>query len=369
MASSLMKSYNRTLIAIVLGNMFVNICLSITGNKIFASLNMPQWLTTLLSILVVIVLLLVIGEVTPKSIALMYAEKIAVRVSGPVTLLRKILNPLIIMLEKTFAVILDILGRKKSMPLQPEEYSTYLDMAYAIGAFSESETELMNNIFSLRKKNVAKILRDRVNIQCINKNSQIAEIAKIIQESRQAYYPVIDKDIDDSVEFLSARDFYLIPADAREKKLTSAMFSAVFIPENTSLTKALRELKKQKVPTAIAVDEYGGVSGIIYAKDIYRELLGVSDREFEKEKWHIKKTAPGCWILSGHITIDELRSITSIKLPETEANTLNGLFHEINENIPEKGSKIDLDNICIEVLKVEHNTIIEAILSIKDGGK
>lgn len=363
-ASKLMKSYNRTLIALVLGNMFVNIGLSITGNELFGKFELSPFLSTLLSIFVVIVLLLIFGEVTPKTLALLNPEYISEKVSGIVSLMRKVLTPLIIVLEFTFSTILDLLGRRKDQPLNPEEYSSYLDMAYAVGAFSDDETQLLGNIFSLRESSVGLIMKSRVDVECIKAKVTPQKVATMIQKERELYYPVIDKDLDDAETFLSARDFYLTSLNQREKWTDNATFKAIYIPESTSLTKALGELKKHKVPVALVVDEYGGVTGSVQLKDIYEELFGDIRTEFEQPDWQIRKKDESTWLLSGQITLQDITEMTGVEFEDTPLNTLNGLFYEIHEKVPRRGSVINLKGVKIKALKVKNNRIIEAEMKL-----
>jgi len=365
-ASNLMTSYNKTLIALVLGNMFVNIGLSITSNELFGMMNLSPILSTLLSIIIVIVLLLIFGEVTPKTIALLFPEYFSEKISGIVSLMRKVLNPLITLLEKTFSSILDLLGRKNSEPLNSDEYSSYLDMASAIGAFSDEETQLLSNIFALRENNVNRIMTSRVDIQCINHKTPHTELTSFIQKTRELYYPVMNKDLDDAESFLSVRDFYLTPINQREGWKTNATFKAIYIPEGTSLTKAFREMKKNKVPVALAVDEYGGVTGSITLKDIYAELIGNINTEFEQPDWQIKKTGKNKWLLSGQMTLQDINEITGVSFEDTPLNTLNGLFYKTHKTLPQPGSILTINGARIKALKIQNNRIIEAELKIKE---
>lgn len=363
-ASFLMKSYNRTLIALVLGNMFVNIGLSITGNELFGQLELSPLMSTLLSIFVVIVMLLIFGEVTPKTLALLNPEYISEKVSGIISIMRKFLTPLIFVLEYTFSFLLDLLGRRKDKPLNPEEYSSYLDMAYAVGAFSDEETELLGNIFSLRESSIGLIMKSRVDICSVKTASDPKELSGIIQKERELYYPIIKNDLDDAKSFLSARDFYLTSLDKRKNWMDEATFKAIYIPESTSLTKALGEMKKKHVPVALVVDEYGGVTGSVKLKDIYEELFGDIRSEFEQPTWQIRKTGDKIWLLSGQIILQDITEITGIEFEYTPLNTLNGLFYELHEKVPRKGSVLNLKGIRIKALKVKNNRIIEAELKI-----
>jgi len=363
-ASSLMKSYNRTLIALVLSNTFVNVGVSMTGDALFAFLSLSIWLSTLLAIVISIVLLLIFGEVTPKTLARLHPEYISQKVSGTVLFIRTALTPLIVVLEKIFSYILDIIGREESSPLNAKEYSSYIDIANTIGAFTIDESKLLGNIFALRESSVTIIMKSRVDLKTINIKDSQKKITKIIQQERELYYPVVSKDLDDSDSFLSARDFYLAHDKKRSEWIKKSTFPAIYIPEHTSLTKALTEMKKNNIPIALVVDEYGGVTGTIKLNDIYQELIGDINSEFEIPDWQIKKLSKGKWLLSGQITLEDITEMTGVEFNATPLNTLNGLFYEMEEKVPLEGESLKINNAIIEVLKVRNNRIIEAELMI-----
>ena len=363
-AAFLMNSYNKTLIALVLGNMFVNIGISLIGDEIFNYLHLPLWLKTVLSMCSVIILLLIIGEITPKTLALLYREKFSEKVSGFVMLMRIVFLPLITILEKSFAFALDMLGRKQSAPLSPDEYSAYIEMANSIGAFSSRETHLLAGVFSLREKQVALVMKPRVDIKIVSQKDSEEEINRTIQSIKEIYIPVVEEDLDDAEKFLSARDFYLTPQPQRKNWLKYATFKVHFIPEHTTLTKALREMKKHKIPIALVVDEFGGVVGDIRIKDIYKEIFGNIAEEFETPDWQVKKVSDTKWVFSGQMTLSDIEKITKVKFPDNSLNTLNALFYEKLEKVPEKGYVININNMKIRALKVKNNRIVEVELSL-----
>jgi CBS domain containing-hemolysin-like protein len=357
-------SYNKTLIALVLGNMFVNSALSMTGNELMAHLSNSPVMTTVLSIIVSIILLLLVGEITPKSFALIYPEAISQYSSGIIFLMRKLLSPFIFIIEKTFSVILDILGRKESQPLNQEEYASYLDMAYSVGAFSGEETKLISNIFTLRDLKISSVMRARIDIVSIKRGITPDKISEQIQKSHEMFYPVIENDIDDSEKFISARDFYLTPETDRKNWKKLSTFPAIFIPENTSLTKGLALMKKSKVPAALVTDEYGGITGMVKLKDIYEELLGDVNAEFEDADWQIRKTGKQSWIFNGNIPLQEIKDLTGVECDDFPVNTLNGLFCEVNNDLPCSGDSIEYKGMQIKAVKVDNNRIVEAELNI-----
>ena len=358
------SSYNKTLIALVLGNMFVNSGLSITGNELMSTLKYSPVMTTVLSIVISIIMLLLVGEITPKSFALIYPDVISQSCSGVIAFLRKILSPVIFIIEKVFSVILDLLGRKESQPLNSEEYASFLDMAYSVGAFSGEETELISNVFNLRSMSVNSVMRARVDIVSVKKSMTPEKVADKIQKAHELFYPVVEKDVDDAEMFVSARDFYLIPPEKRSDWRNLSTFPAVFIPENTTLTKALAVMKRNSVPVALVTDEYGGITGMLKLKDIYEELIGDVNSEFEDADWQIRKTGPDTWIINGNIPLQEIEELVGFEIEERQVNTLNGLFCEVSDDIPVTGKSVVYKRVKIKAVDVENNRIVKAELQL-----
>jgi CBS domain containing-hemolysin-like protein len=168
---------------------------------------------------------------------------------------------------------------------------------------------------------------------------------------------------------MSARDFYLLTGEERREWQKKASFDAVCIPENTSLTKALAEMKKGEVPVALVIDEYGGATGVLKLKDIYEELIGDVNSEFEIPYWQVRKTGKNSWILSGNVPIQDIEEITNTEIEDITTKTLTGLFCEVSGKMPETGDTAVYKNLIIKVLQVTDNRIVSAELKKKSNIK
>ncbi len=379
----LMSSYHRTLVALILGNMFVNIGLSVTNRQIMANLNFGELGTFLITMLVSIVLLLIFGEVTPKTVALYFAEPVSDWVARPLWWFRWAASPLITVIDRVCSAILDLFGRKQSQPLNREEYSSYLEIALARGAFSGEETELLGDAFSLIEQTVAEAMTPRVEIVTVQRDTDGGKLGKIIRKAGMPFLPVVDEDLDDTQFLLSAKDFFMLDENERKDWIKSdCVFKAIFVPENSTLTKALATLRNNATTVGLAVDEYGGVSGIITIEDIYEEMVGDIEDEHETPQWEIRQTGKNTWLFDGMITLSDLEKILDWDFPEDiEAFTLNGLFSEKLDRIPEDGDKIKVDGIefhAEEVVKMRVKRVFARIYNramagpeppSKSGGK
>ena len=365
LAAELMgEAYNRTLIVLILGNMFMNASLTLIDDEIMNSLGLDGVELMLASIIVSTVFLLALGEMIPKSIALMFPEKISESISGIIWGLRKILHPLIVVIERVLSLALDAIGRKESEPLSHEEYASYLDMAQLVGAFSGEETELISNALLMRERSVSSIMTSRVDVATIEKGASTETIQKTIRGSRELFYPIVEEDMDDCEAFLSAKDFFLLREDERRAWREKATIPGVFLPENASLTQSIRTMRERNAPAALVTDEYGGIVGMVRAKKIQEELVGDISSEFEEDAPLITATSPTSWQAAGSLSLEALSEATGIDFDDVASNTLNGFFSELTGRIPKQGDIVRFENLTITVLEEHNNRIIKARLDV-----
>lgn len=359
LASELMEGgYGRVLAALVLGNMFANSALSMTGEMILGRFELSPFVASSVSITLSVLFLLMFGEITPKAFAITRPEYVSERVSGFVSTLRWLLSPLLWVLESVFSLVLDVLGRRKSPPLSREEYAAFLEMGVSSGAFSEDESELLRDVFRLRSVSVGAVVRGRVDVSCVSLGSTSREVASKIRAGREMFYPVVEHGIDDAVGFLSARDFFL-GSRVERSDWASSLIPVVYIPEGTTLIKAFSALKRECVPVGLAVDEYGGVTGVVYLKDIYGELVEEAELGEVSAEWQTRRLGKGRWLLSGTLSLEDVSDLSGVDFSEIGSNTVNGLFCELLDRMPESGDVVLFCGMRFKALRVARNRVVE----------
>ena len=359
--SKLMTSYSYTLILLIFCNMLVNTALTLVTDKFFHSqLDLDPVYEQIITIVFAVVVLLIFGEVVPKTVSLLYSHKITNAVAIPILYLRKALFPIIWIMDKFFSAILNWIGRKKTRALNSEEYESYIEISAAAGAFSKSEQELLTSVFNLRDHIAEEVMTARVNLSPIWVTTPHHDVAKRTKRKKQEFYPVVTKDIDDSERILSTKEFFFIPPEERSEWLERSTFPATMIPANVSLTKVLNTLKSENVPAALVIDEYGRTIGMISARDIYTLLVGEVETVYDKAEYSLEQTGAESWIIKGMIPLFELEEAFEIKIPEEyESNGLNGLFCEILGRLPRLGDSIRIHNIKLVAEKISHRRVTE----------
>lgn len=367
-AASLMRGYERTLIILILGNMFVNTGISMLSDNLISQLGMRAWLSTIISVVFAIVVLLVFGEVSPKTIALANAEAVSIRVAPAVLLIGKLLSPLISLSNLICGLILTAVGRVKPNPLEPDEYASYIDIASGIGAFSPAETKLLKDAFRIRELPVAKIMTGRIDVPTVSKNMSAEAVEAVIVGRRWQYIPVVDKDIDDAEKILSAKKFAAMPPGTEAGWISGeCLIPAVFIPENASAVQALEEMRRAGSTVALVADEYGGVAGFIERDDIYDELIDGLDDEHERPEDEIRQVGTNVWRLKGGVDIGELNDAVGCRLTDgPAAGPVNGFFIEKLDRLPKKGDKVRFGDALVTALKVARHRVVEAELVLPE---
>ena len=356
----LMSTYHYTLIALILGNMFVNVGISMVEDEIIQSLAVNKLLSEIISVFLAVFLLLIFGEITPKAIALAHTDRLALKLARPIRMLRFVMMPLIRFVSGCFARILDLLGRRHSEPLSPEEYAAYLSASYCGGAFSPAEKELLESALRINTKQVIDVMTGRVDILTVSRYDEAEVIGATLRRSRQSYFPVIAEDIDDADYLLLTKRFFMLtPDERRDWQHSDAVIPVRFIPEHTSVLQALAHLVREKVSAALVTDEYGRIAGLVTREDIFAEMIGDIDDEYDRPDYTATRTGDEAWSFSGMIPCYFFEETTGWKLPdELESTTVNGLFAELSGRLPRPGDTLRLDRLVFRAESVAKRRVI-----------
>ena len=368
----LMDSQSRTLITIIFCNMFVNSMVSMLDEALLEKLHLSPAATLAASAFSGIVILLLLGEVTPMTIAYVFSDKWAETAARPVYYAYRILTPLTALVEHACNGILDLLGHARNVGLKPEEYLSFIENGVERGSFTAEEGKLMKETIALRRKTVESVMRTRSELYYITPEDTPETIRNIIRKHAMPYLPVSrDKRLDNADAILSARLFFSLPEEARKNWLHSACVQdhALFIPEASTLEKALRTLKKARAYAALAADEYGAVSGLITQEDIFSELAGRSVELDEQTEFDVVKVGPNQWMFDGMATLEFLKSSLSLKIApgRFSASTLNGIFCELQGSIPQQGDSVSFDHVTMYAHAVSGNRISRMLVTLEPG--
>lgn len=356
---------HRLLTTILIGNNAVNVAASAIAARMAFEIFQGYDIGTTSSYavgtvtLVMTFLILVFGEVIPKSMATRNSVLIARTVIYPIYWCSIIFRPIVIILD----FIPKITGKIKQTPsVTEEELMTFVEVVEEEGEIKEAEKELIHNIFEFDDTNASEILTPRADMYVIEADEPL-DLRDIVA-SGYTRIPVIEESIDNVVGILNVKD--LLAHQANGQTITDVrklMRTPYFVPEHKKLDKLLRQFKKRKSHMAIVVDEHGGISGLITLEDAIEELVGEIRDETDKEEPLIIRQKNRDWVVLGKADIDEVNDVIKMNIPDSaEYDTFSGYILEQIGRIPSENEKITIGDFEIIVKSMDGNRIKEYIV-------
>ncbi|MEJ2156934.1 MAG: hemolysin family protein [Desulfobacteraceae bacterium] len=356
---------HRLLTTILIGNNAVNVAATAIAAGITVDLfknheTLPASSYAVGTVTVVMTfLILVFGEVIPKSMATRNSVLIARMVIYPIYWCSILFRPIVIFLD----FIPKITGRIKQTPaVTEEELMTFVEVVEEEGEIKEEEKELIHKIFEFDDTNASEILTPRADMFVIDANEPLD--LKMIVSSGYTRIPVIEESIDNVVGILNVKD--LLASLAKGQDTTNArriMRPPYFVPEHKKLDSLLRQFKKRKSHMAIVVDEHGGISGLITLEDALEEIVGEIRDETDKEEPLIVRQKNKDWIVLGKADIDEVNDVIEMNIPDSaEYDTFSGYILEQIGRIPAENEKFTFGRFEVIVKSMDGNRIKEYIV-------
>ena len=373
LALRLSESYDKLLSTILVGNNIVNIAMSSISTILFIKLltdTSAASYATAISTAVITVIVLIFGEISPKSLAKDHPEAIAIAFAPFLKFLCFILTPInaLFMLWKK---LLSKVFKSKTVDTVTEgEVLTLIDEAHEDGSIDEYNKELIENIFDFDDLSAGEIATHRTDLVMLSMEDTAEEWDDTINNSRFSRYPVYGERVDDIVGILDARAYLRLDNKDREHVMETAVRPAYFIPENVKLDVLFRNMKEAKEFFAVVLDEHGGMSGVITMNDLIECLVG----EFNNEPTEEEETEPefvqlddACWTVRGDSLISDVNKKLGTAIDEDEADTLSGYVLGLKGEIPEDGTtfEIETEALIIKALVIKDHTVEKTEITIK----
>ena len=351
---SLAADYDIVLSTILIGNNIVNIASTSIATLFFTGiLGDNSDLGATVSTIVMTIVVLVFGEITPKTVAKEKAESYAVIVTPAVKFFVFLFYPLNMFFRGWKAVLNKIFGLGKFDTVTEEELKTYVDEAHTGGEIDENESELIRSSIEFDDLYISDILTPRVDVEAVEKYWKLSDIEKIFKESRYSRLPVYIGDIDHIVGIIHYQDFEEIYKRGL-KSLRTIIKPAPTVSPDTKISKVLRILQKSKTHLAVVVDEFGGTAGIVTLEDIIEELVGEIWDEHDEEQIDIEQVGENEYLVDGSASVDTVFEYFDVpENEESQITTVNGWVMENTDKIPEVGDSFEYDCLSVTVESVE----------------
>ncbi|MEE8168738.1 MAG: hemolysin family protein [Candidatus Hydrothermarchaeales archaeon] len=351
----LLKHPNRLLATILVGNNIVNIAAAAIATslaiKVFSNWGIGIATGT------ITLLVLVFGEMTPKSIAAGKAERISLLIARPIRLLVGLLYPVVRALVFITTPLVKRLGGEPrfSMLLTEEEIKMMVSVGEEEGVIETEEKEMIHGIFEFGDTEAKEIMAPRIDIVGINTDASLEEAQDLVLQSGHSKIPTYEETIDNIIGIVHARD--LLRALKDKKQLKDIMRPAYYVPETKKLDELLSELKERKTQLAIVVDEYGGTAGLVTVEDIVEEIVGEIMDEYDVEEIPVQKLDENTAIIDAKLNLKDLNEALEMALSEEEFDTVGGLIFNVLGKIPAVGEKIVIDGVVLSVERMRGRRI------------
>ncbi len=309
------------------------------------------------------ILHIVLGELAPKSIAILKAEKVSLFVAIPLRIFFIIFKPFIWVLNEMSNLILKTIGIKVEDTLEihtEEELKQIVKSSLKFGNIELGKEKLLQNVFDFSQITVKQVMVPRNKIVAVDKGITLEQMLSRFESEGYSRIPVYDTTIDDIIGIVYAKDLLLqMKAKTGEKlDILKIIRKPLFVKETQKIHEVLKIMQKEKVHLAIVIDEFGGTAGLLTIEDILEELVGEIQDEFDEEQPLIRKLSNTEFELSGITTIDEIVETLNIDLPKSkEYETIGGLVSFLSGRIPQKGERFYFDQFYIEVVSANKRIV------------
>jgi CBS domain containing-hemolysin-like protein len=351
-AYELLQDPGTLLTTLLAGNTIANVASSVVATSI--ALNFfPRHTGEVVAFLGATALVLIVGEIAPKTLAVRYADQWALRVAGTVRVVSAVLTPLVRVLSLAGTAIVRPFGGAITprAPLVTEDQLRFLvQVGEEEGVLEEKEREMIHSIFEFGDTLVREVMRPRVDLVAVPAKATINEALGLVMEYGHSRLPVYEGSIDHVIGVVYVRD--LLPALRQgrfEQPVADVQRPPFFVPETKKVDELFREMQRRKVSMAIVVDEYGGTAGLVTMEDLLEEIVGEIQDEYDLEEKPIQLLDDRTALVNGRTSVAEVNETLGLELPVEDVDTIAGLIYALAGHVPVQGETVSVPGTELRV--------------------
>lgn len=350
----------KLLSTILVGNNIVNILATSISTALFTSL-IPGARGVAIATGLMTILVLIFGEITPKTIAANNSEKTALVVSKPIRLIIILLTPIVLIFDIVTNIIFKILRINKDTeePMITEaELKTMVNVSHEEGVLEVEEKEIIHNVFQFRDMQARQAMIQRVDMICIEAKESYEEIVNKFKVEKLSRMPVYNENIDDIVGIINIKDIAFLTNEEIESFDIKKYIREPFLTyEFKKITQLLDEMKNEKTQIAIVVDEYGGTSGLLTIEDLVEEIVGDIEDEYDNGELEIQQISDNEYIVEGSSKISDVNELVGIKLESDEFDSVGGFIIGYLKRLPDENEVIEFEEVKLCIDELDKNRI------------
>jgi putative hemolysin len=358
LVAAMLQHPTNLIITFLVGHEIVHVALAVAVTSI--ALLMYGEGGEYVAIVATTALLLLCGEVTPKSLAVRYPERASRLVAWPLHACVAVIAPLRWGLRKLVDAVMGAHTERPIALITTEEFKTLVELSEGEGIIDQRERHLIQRVFAFAGHRVSQIMTPRTDIFALDVDEALTTALSKIKDNRFSRIPVYEDTIDHITGLLYAKD--LLPYSRQpqlEAKLRDLLHPVFFVPESKQIDDLLREFQRNKVHMAIVVDEYGGVSGLVTMEDALEELVGEIVDEFDTEEVLCRQIDAQTYVVSARLPLDEFNAKLGVAIPPGDADTIGGHVFHLFGKLPKRGEAVSAHGLIFTIEHIKGTRILE----------
>lgn len=365
--NKILDHYSKMISAILIGNNIVNLSASSLATTLAIRISIPVGIAT--GILTVLVLLC--GEIVPKTWAKLYSEKLSLLYSGIIYTLMFLLTPVIFIVDKISNVLLRLLHvdpNKKPSLMTENELKTYVDVSHEDGVIESEEREMIYNVFDFSDALAKDIMIPRINMITVDVNDSYQEVLEIFRESMYTRLPVYQDDKDNIIGLINIKDF-ILTENAAAFSVQNILRDAHYTYEFKKIADLMYEMREKTTNVAFVLNEYGATVGMITLEDLLEEIVGeIRDEYDEDEEELIQELDAHTYLVEGSMKLDDINDALDTDLNSEDYDSIGGIIIEHLDRLPEDDEEVTLDDgIRLKVQGIDQNRIIKVLMTLPEA--
>jgi putative hemolysin len=362
----IMENLDRVLLTVLVANRVTSI-VAVAFLADIATTMLGERAGLIAAIIVMTVLLLIFGEILPKSIAKEHAESLSIRYAGIVYALMKLLSPITTLFNAVKERVAKWFTNGTVVPaVTEEEIKVMIDLSEEEGIIDNKEKELIHRSLDFDEILVGEIFTPRSDMVAVEVNQPIEAIRDVFLEEKYSRIPVYEEDIDNVIGILSESDFFSELVQQKDINIRALLRKPLFVMESMKISDLLPELQKSRVHMAIVIDEFGGTAGLITLEDIIEQIVGEIWDEHDEAVKNIQQIDENSYEFNAELPLDEFCEIMKIDAPESSSHTLGGWIFEMFERVPNVGETLHYGPLTLTVRQVENRRIRKVLVSLNE---
>ena len=368
----LLEDPNKLLGSILVGNNLVNIMASSLATMIAIGLSggSSSGIGVGIATGVMTLLVLIFGEITPKSLSTQNAQKIALLVVSPISIIVKIFSPVVTILMFITNTLIKLLGGNPdaSKPfITADELKTILNVSHEEGVIETEEKEMINNVFDFGQSCAKDIMIPRTDMIAIDIDSTYNDIIELYKKEQFSRMPVYKDSLDHIIGILHIKDLILNNIDKMQFKTSDYLRDAYFVHEFKNNDELFKEMRSQKIGVAIVLDEYGGTSGLVSMEDLIEEIVGDIDDEYDQVVEDVIKIKDGEYVVDGSSRIPDINEELNLRITSEDFDSIGGFVIGLFDRFPDSGEEITFNELTFKIEETVNNRINRLRITINEA--